>query len=184
MLTGETAAIRYLESQHLLQAGPHRIHTFSLWLCAASGVRGDITVLSELSVSDCCPEGSSSNFLKPDGAWITEAGPSSEPVRVSLDNCVSSVCIRPCSHQSNAGVLAHFSEPTLPGLSGLVISISGDCTSSFVVELGDFTPSSCSSSSISVLSVPLESTGDGSVPVCGYGLGGGASESEGPDDLR
>jgi len=36
---------------------------------------------------------------------------------------------------------------------------------------------------MSVVSVPFESTGDGSI-CCGYGLGGGASESEGPEDLR
>jgi len=48
--------------------------------------------------------------------------------------------------------------------------------------MGDFTPS-CFSSSISVLSVPFESTGEGST-CAGYGLGGGARESEGPEDLE
>ena len=36
---------------------------------------------------------------------------------------------------------------------------------------------------MSVVSVPFESTGDGSI-CCGYGLGGGARESDGPDDLQ
>lgn len=35
---------------------------------------------------------------------------------------------------------------------------------------------------MSVVSVPFESTGEGST-FCGYGLGGGASVSDGPDDL-
>ncbi len=63
-----------------------------------------------------------------------------------------------------ATVMAHDGLPTLSVLSGLVISISGERNSPFVAELGDFTlPSSCASSSISVLSVPFESTGEGSV---------------------
>lgn len=66
--------------------------------------------------------------------------------------------------------------------------MSGDCTSiasSSTVDPGDSTfVSSCASSSISVLSVPLESTGEGSI-CCGYGLAGGAKESAGgPEDLH
>ena len=73
--------------------------------------------------------------------------------------------------------------PTLPALCGLLISISGDLSSFSPDWLGDFgSLSSCASSSISVVSVPFESTGDGSI-WAGYGLGGGARESEGPDDL-
>jgi hypothetical protein len=68
---------------------------------------------------------------------------------------------------------------TLFELCGLFTSMSGDKTSPFDVGKGDF--NSCASSSISVDSVPFESTGDGSTCI-GYGLGG-ASESEGPDNL-
>lgn len=62
--------------------------------------------------------------------------------------------------------------------------MSGDCTSNaspFVADSGDFALESCASSSISVLSVPLESVGDGSI-CWGYGLGG-ARVSDGPEDL-
>lgn len=73
---------------------------------------------------------------------------------------------------------------TLPVLCGLLISMSGDLTSPAALGIGDFSSgSSCASSSISVDSVPFESTGDGSIWF-GYGLGGGASESVGPDDLQ
>jgi hypothetical protein len=62
--------------------------------------------------------------------------------------------------------------------------MSGDLSSLADIGVGDFSSgSSCASSSISVLSVPFESTGDGSI-WDGYGLGGGASESVGPDDLH
>lgn len=93
-------------------------------------------------------------------------------------SCLCQYKTRLCVYQNN---------PTLLMLAGLVISISGDCTSipsSLLEASGDFTfASSCASSSISVLSVPLESTGDGSI-CCGYGLAGGAKESAGgPEDL-
>lgn len=53
---------------------------------------------------------------------------------------------------------------TLPALRGLLISMSGDLSSLAEVGVGDFSSgSSCASSSISVLSVPFESTGDGSI---------------------
>lgn len=57
--------------------------------------------------------------------------------------------------------------------------MSGDCNSPSVAGYGDLT--SCASSSISVVSVPFESTGEGSIWE-GYGLGG-ARESDGPDNL-
>lgn len=69
---------------------------------------------------------------------------------------------------------------TLAALCGLLISTSGD--SSSVALAGFNSVSSCTSSSISVVSVPFESTGDGST-CCGYGLGGGARLSVGADDL-
>jgi hypothetical protein len=69
---------------------------------------------------------------------------------------------------------------TLVALCGLLISTSGDCAS----VPGDLI--SCASSSISVVSVPLEaleSTGEGSIWL-GYGLAGGMRESLlGPEDL-
>lgn len=53
---------------------------------------------------------------------------------------------------------------TLPVLCGLRISISGDLSLGPASGVGDFNSgSSCASSSISVLSVPFESTGDGSI---------------------
>lgn len=80
----------------------------------------------------------------------------------------------------------HIDQHTLFALSGLVISMSGDCTSNaspFSAGSGDLVAlESCASSSISVLSVPLESVGEGSI-CWGYGLGG-ASVSEGPEDLN
>jgi hypothetical protein len=52
---------------------------------------------------------------------------------------------------------------TLPALCGLLISMSGDLSLGAASGNGDFNSgSSCASSSISVLSVPLESTGEGS----------------------
>jgi hypothetical protein len=96
-----------------------------------------------------------------------------EPRRIIL--LKSALCLYTTEHTKH----------TLFALSGLLISISGDCTSNdsrLLLESGDLVSSSCTSSSISVLSVPFESTGDGSI-CCGYGLAGGASESVGPDDL-
>ena len=62
--------------------------------------------------------------------------------------------------------------------------MSGDLSLGAVSGNGDFNSgSSCASSSISVLSVPFESTGEGSIWL-GYGLAGGANESVGPDDLH
>lgn len=60
--------------------------------------------------------------------------------------------------------VAYRGKLTLFVLRGLLISMSGDLSSVAEVGVGDFSSgSSCASSSISVLSVPFESTGDGSI---------------------
>lgn len=102
---------------------------------------------------------------------MTDCGPSSAESDRNLAGSIVSILggglSWPCQLKVEP---AYRGSRTLFTLAGLAISMSGDCTSiasSFIVNPGDFVlVSSCASSSISVLSVPLESTGEGSI-CCG-----------------
>lgn len=164
--------------------------TFSVGIMvAASGVLGEATraVDPDTSVGEAycfCPP---SKSLKPVGICITDWGSlSAESDRNRAGREVTIFGGGSC-HSQCPNAIAHYRSRTF-GLAGLLISMSGECTSNaspLAADSGDLmsvSSSSCASSSISVPSVPFESTGDGSI-CCGYGLGGGASESLGAEEL-
>lgn len=142
VFTGDTEASFYSCDISLDFLGLGEARTLLLGLATASGVVGDtreITVASELPASDFWLDLVSSKLLKLGGMWMTDCGSSLVMLdRNSLGIRVSILCARSCSCQ-NVSTWTSWSMHTLPALCGLVISMSGDCTSPLVCDCGDFT---------------------------------------------
>lgn len=154
----------------------------------ASGVLGEAkrAVCSDMSLGEADCSCAPSKSLNPAGMWMTDWGSLSD--RSCGGSEVTILGGRSCrsQHWISNGQSHHICR-TLFALIGLLISLSAPVETECGGESTSLSSSSsCASSSISVPSVPFESTGDGSI-CCGYGMGsgggGGASESVGPEEL-